>query len=50
MADTRKLKIAIATGASEALRYKERNPHASDSEVLGHITKKMNEIISNIEE
>jgi len=44
------MKIAIVTGASEALKYKEGNLHASESEVISHITKNMNEILGNIDQ
>ena len=49
MTNNKKMKIAIITGASEALKYKERNPHASESEVISHITKNMSNILENID-
>ncbi|HLC78333.1 MAG TPA: hypothetical protein VJH92_04365 [Candidatus Nanoarchaeia archaeon] len=50
MANDKMVKIAVISGASEALKYKAKNPHASDSEVLSHITKNMKYIIDNIDQ
>ena len=37
-------------GASIALNYKNKNPHASESEIMSHITREMKKSISNITE
>ena len=42
-------RIFIA-GAAAALNYKERNPHATESEVMSHVTKQMREMIKEIGE
>ena len=47
--DDRMIKMAVIAGASEAMKYKERNIHASDSEVLQHVAKKVRELVRNIE-
>ena len=47
--DERKIKMAVIAGASEAMKYKERNVRATDSEVLQHVTKKVRELVRNIE-
>lgn len=44
-----KLKIAIVSGATHALKYKEQNPNASDSEVLKHITNNAPEILKKMD-
>ena len=44
------LKVAVIAGASEALKYKDKNPRASDQEIIQHVADKTNEIINNIEE
>ena len=44
-----KLKIAIIAGASSAMSYKEKNPSASESEVINHVTKNIKEILEKIE-
>ena len=45
-----KLKMAVVAGASYAMRYKEEHPNASESEVMGFVTKKMVKIIRDLEE
>ncbi|MBU0466644.1 MAG: hypothetical protein KJ718_02790 [Nanoarchaeota archaeon] len=50
MEEDYKLKMAIIAGASHALKFKEKNPHATEQEVLQHITEKTNEILSKIED
>ncbi|MBU0761323.1 MAG: hypothetical protein KJ600_06860 [Nanoarchaeota archaeon] len=45
-----KIKIAAISGASRALKFKEKNPLATEQEVIQFITSKMDEIIANIED
>lgn len=45
-----KVKRIFIAGAAAALDYKERNPHASESEVMSHVTKQMRHVIAEIEE
>jgi hypothetical protein len=44
------LKMAIVAGASYAMKYKEEHPHADESEVMGQVTKNINQIISKLDE
>lgn len=50
MAQKDKVKMAVIAGASYALRYKERKPSASESEVMSYVTKNMEKIVGDIEE
>ncbi len=45
-----KLKMAVISGASHALKYKEKNPRAGDSEIIQHITREVDSILQNFEE
>lgn len=44
------LKMAIVAGAACALKYKEENPKADESDVMSHVTRSIREIISKIDE
>ncbi|MEK6854844.1 MAG: hypothetical protein AABX73_01345 [Nanoarchaeota archaeon] len=44
------LKRAVISGASHALKYKERNPRALDSEVIQHVTREVEEILKMMDE
>ncbi|MEK6830015.1 MAG: hypothetical protein AABY15_07910 [Nanoarchaeota archaeon] len=44
------MKMAIVAGASYALKYKEEHPKADESEVMGKVTKEINQIISKLDE
>lgn len=50
MAEKDKVKMAVVAGAAAAMEYKEQNPRASESEVMGYVTKKMVKIIRDLEE
>ena len=50
MAERDKVKMAIIAGASYALEYMQRNPGASESQIMDHVSKNMGRIISDIEE
>jgi hypothetical protein len=50
MADKDKIKMAVIAGASYALKYQERNPGASDSQVMNHVSENLGRILSDIEE
>ena len=43
------LKRIFIAGASAAINYKERNPKASESETMSHVTKEMEKVITEIE-
>jgi hypothetical protein len=49
MEKRRSMKVAIIAGASEALKYQNRNPRATEQEIIQHVNDKANEIIENIE-
>ena len=48
--DEKRIKIAVIAGASSALKYKERNPRATEQEILQHITSEANLILSKIDD
>ncbi len=45
-----KLKRVFIAGAAAAINYKEKNPKASESETMSHITKEMRKLIDEIED
>ena len=49
MADEKIIKMAIIAGASAALNYQARNPRATESEILQHVSKRIRELVRNIE-
>jgi len=42
------LKMAIIAGAASALKYKEKKPMASESEIMRYITKNIREILEKV--
>ena len=42
------LKRAFIAGAGTALKYKEKNQSAGESEIMSHITKEMGRLIKEI--
>ncbi|MBS3091054.1 hypothetical protein J4217_01230 [Candidatus Pacearchaeota archaeon] len=50
MVEKEKLKVAIIAGASGAARFKEKNPRASEADVINHITKQIEIILAKIDE
>jgi len=50
MSDEDKIKRAIIAGASYAFKYQERNPGASESKVMNHVSENLGKIINDIEE
>ena len=48
MSDKR-VKMGVIAGASRALRYKERNPHASEADILRIISKEIEAILKKID-
>ncbi len=49
MARKNDLKMAVISGAANALKYKEKNPRLSDEEILKQITLESEQIISKID-
>ena len=45
-----KLKIAVISGASHAIRFKEKNPRALEQDVIRHVTDNVDEILKKIDE
>ena len=45
-----KVKRAIIAGASYALKFQEKNPGASESQIMNHVSENLGRIISDIEE
>ena len=50
MAEKKRIELAVIAGASQALKYKERNPRATDQEILQHVTKEVKNVINKIDE
>lgn len=48
--ENKKLKIAAISGAAHALKYKEKNPRATEQEIMQHITDNAEEILEKIDE
>jgi hypothetical protein len=42
--------MAAISGASHALKYKQQNPNASESEILQYISQDMDEILDKMDE
>jgi len=43
------IKRVFIAGAAAALNYKEKNPNASESEVMSYVTREMGNFIKDIE-
>lgn len=48
MDSKKKIKMALISGASHALKYKKANPYASDEEVLQHVNRESEDIINKL--
>jgi len=48
MQDENLVKMAVISGASHALRYKQKSPRITDEEILRRVTQEVDEIISKI--
>jgi len=48
MDEKKMMKMAVIAGASEAMKFKDKNPSASADEVIRHVNSKSSEIISKI--
>lgn len=44
------MKRAVVAGASYAMKYKERKPSASESEVISYVTDNLDKIVDDIKE
>jgi len=45
----KKIKMAVISGASEAIKFKDKNPDATNEEVMQHITDNSEKIAGNID-
>lgn len=41
--------MAIISGASHALSFKAESPHASDEEIIQHVSRESNKILDKID-
>ncbi|MDO8460520.1 MAG: hypothetical protein Q7S74_05395 [Nanoarchaeota archaeon] len=48
--DQQKIKMALISGASHALKYKQENPRATDTEVVGHIAREAKIILGKLDQ
>ncbi len=48
--ENKKLKMALISGAAHAINFKEKNPHASEQEIIQHITREAENILKKIDE
>jgi hypothetical protein len=42
------IKLALISGASHALKYKEQNPRATDEEAIQHVSRQLDSIMHKI--
>jgi hypothetical protein len=47
--DKKGIKMAIISGAAHAIRYKEKHPRATESDVIQHVTDEVENILEKIE-
>jgi len=45
----KKLKMAIISGASHALKFKRENPHANEDEIIQHVNRESNNIVNKLD-
>jgi hypothetical protein len=50
MTTNKKLKMALIAGASAALKQKEKQPHATENEIMQQVTTEADKLISKIDE
>ena len=50
MENEKKVKLALISGASHAIKYLRENPHASEDDAIQHISREAKQIIAKIEE
>jgi len=48
--EEKRLRMAIISGAAEAIRLKERKPRATEDEILQHITENVERILERIDD
>ena len=50
MDEEKRIKMAVIAGASHALKEKEKNPRATDAEVIQSVINQVNSILEKIDE
>jgi hypothetical protein len=50
MDNEKRLKMAVISGASHALNFRNEHPRANDDEVIQHITREIDGILKKIDE
>ena len=50
MVEDKRIKMAVIAGAALAIKYKEKNPFWTESQILQKITKELNSTVEKIEE
>lgn len=48
--ENKRLKMALISGASHAVRYREENPRASEQEVMQYISDLSDDLIEKLDE
>ncbi|MDO8517520.1 MAG: hypothetical protein Q7S33_05340 [Nanoarchaeota archaeon] len=48
MVDTKKIKMGIISGASHALKYKQKHPEATDHEIIQYVSSESDTILDNL--
>ncbi len=48
--EDKKLKMAVISGAAHAINFKEKNPNATEQEIIQYITKETEKILEKIDE
>jgi hypothetical protein len=47
--DINKFKMAVISGAAHALRYKDKNPKATEDKIMQHVTDEAEKILKKID-
>ena len=47
--EEKRLKMAIIAGAAEAARFKEKNPRATEEQIIQYVTNKTSKILERID-
>jgi hypothetical protein len=48
--EIKRLKMAVISGAAHAIRHKEKNPRATEQEIIQQVTDEAEEILKKIDE
>ena len=48
MSEKEMLKMAFVSGAAQALKFKRKNPNATDDEAIRHVTSESNEMLRRL--